>query len=89
MARSKCSLKYLEARLKEMSVDWCGLWRDIIAVCLKTLYCVQDAIPVALALPPAPSSASCPFAVSDSPLHSVGDIASSFGMQALRKLVDI
>lgn len=89
MARSKCSLKYLESRLKEMSIDWCCLWRDIIAVCLKTLYCVQDAIPVALAVPPAPSSSSCPFALSDSPLHTVADIVSDSRMQALRRLAGI
>ena len=42
---SKCSLKYLEGRMREMNVDWNVLWRQIILVCLKTLYCVQDVIP--------------------------------------------
>ena len=46
--RSKCSLRYLEARLKEMSIEWAPLWQQIIGVCLKTLYCVQDVIPVML-----------------------------------------
>jgi hypothetical protein len=42
---SKCSLKYLAGRLREMKVDWNVLWRQIVCVCLKTLYCVQDVIP--------------------------------------------
>ena len=42
---SKCSLKYLQGRMREMQVDWKALWHQIILVCLKTLYCVQDSIP--------------------------------------------
>jgi tubulin polyglutamylase TTLL5 len=42
---SKCSLQYLQKRMREMKVDWDVMWRQIILVCLKTLYCVQDVIP--------------------------------------------
>jgi hypothetical protein len=31
--------------MREMQVDWKALWQQIILVCLKTLYCVQDSIP--------------------------------------------
>jgi len=42
---SKCSLNYLQKRLREMGIDWARVWHEVVGVCLKTLYCVQDVIP--------------------------------------------
>jgi hypothetical protein len=42
---SKCSLKYLQTRLREMGIEWAPVWHEVVGVCLKTLYCVQDVIP--------------------------------------------
>ena len=42
---SKCSLHYLQTRMREINVDWPLMWKDIVSVVLKTLYCVQDVIP--------------------------------------------
>ena len=42
---SKCSLHYLQTRMREINVDWPLMWKEIVSVVLKTLYCVQDVIP--------------------------------------------
>ena len=42
---SKFSLNYLQKRLREMGIDWARVWHEVVGVCLKTLYCVQDVIP--------------------------------------------
>ena len=41
---SKCSLKYLQGRMRDMNLDWNVMWNQIILVVLKTLYCVQEEI---------------------------------------------
>jgi len=42
---SKVSLSYLRKRLAETNIAWSDMWQRIVAVVLKTLYCVQDTIP--------------------------------------------